>query len=279
MGKKEKKLNGNLIKACEAAPFPILDHTILLGYCGSIAHGTYYRKSEIDDRDVMGVFVLPLRRYFGLSYVVGAPRKKVAEDCLEEYRKFEGEWDIVCYSIGKFVRLLLRNNPNVVSLLWLPEYHYLKKTREGQLLIDNRDIFTSKLAYESFCGYAYGQLHRMTHGAHKGYMGEKRKALVEKFGFDCANASHLVRLLKMGIEFLTTGELVVERPESSLLIEIKRGLWKLEDVKKMAEALFGKMELAFINSKLKDKPDHGQANNLLIDIVCSFHGLEHHGKA
>ena len=227
----------------------------MLGYRGSITHGTYVPgKDSIDDKDVMGICVPPKEYYFGLKQ-------------FEQYEKFEGEWDVVVYSIKKYFNLLLKNNPNVMSLLWLPDRYYIKKIELGQRIIDNRDLFNSKQAYKSFCGYAYGQLHRMTHGAKLGYMGEKRKALVERYGYDCKNAAHLIRLLKMGIEFLTTGELQVDRPEKHQLIEIKQGLWTLEKVQKQAEKLFEAMEYAYINSKLKAKPDYDKINKLLIDIT------------
>lgn len=258
----KEKINGQLLSTLSYCEFDLLIRTILLGYRGSTVHGTYIPKQGIDDKDVMGICVPPKEFYFGLRNY-------------EQYEKFEGEWDVVIYSLQKYIRLLLKNNPNVMSLLWLPDKYYIYRTAYGNRLIENRDLFSSKLAYKSFCGYAYGQLHRMTHGAHKGYMGEKRKKLVEKFGYDCKNASHLIMLLKMGIEFLTTGQLQTDRPEKHQLIEIKKGLWTLEQVKQLSDKLFNNLEQAYINSKLKDKPNSKKINDLLMGITeeCLQGGL------
>ena len=99
-------------------------------------------------------------------------------------------------------------------------------------------------------------------------MGEKRKSLVEKFGYDCKNAAHLIRLLRMGIEFLTEGELYVERKnDATQLLEIKRGEWKLEQVKAEADKLFGLCELAYINSTLPAKPNHEEINKMCVRIL------------
>ena len=46
-------------------------------------------------------------------------------------------------------------------------------------------------------------------GENIGYMGDKRKRLVVELGYDAKNASHCVRLLRMCIEFLTTGEMTL----------------------------------------------------------------------
>jgi len=134
----------------------------------------------------MGICVPPKRYFYGLKE-------------FEQFEKFVVEWDVVIYSLKKFVKLLFKNNPNVVSLLWLKDEHYIKKTIYGERIIKNRDIFSCKVAYKTFCGYAKDQLHRMTHGAYQGYMGDKRKKLVSKYGYDCKNAAHLIRLLNMGI--------------------------------------------------------------------------------
>jgi DNA relaxase NicK len=48
-----------------------------------------------------------------------------------------------------------------------------------------------------------------------GYMGKKRRELVVRVGYDAKNAAHLIRLLRMGIEFLTEGTLYVERADWS----------------------------------------------------------------
>jgi glycerol-3-phosphate dehydrogenase len=68
-------------------------------------------------------------------------------------------------------------------------------------------------------------------------MGAKRKALVEKFGYDTKNAAHLVRLLHMGHEYLETGRLQVRRGifDREMLMSIKRGEWSLTLVQAYAQ--------------------------------------------
>ncbi len=186
---------------------------ILAGYRGSIAHGTYAPSTDpnsIDDKDIMGIFVGNKQHYVGFEN-------------REVYERKIGEWDAVFYEVRKFVRLLLKSNPNVLMMLWLPEKYYIHKDERGKKLIENKKFFVSKDAYHSFVGYAHGQFHRMTNWKFEGYMGEKRKQLVEKYGYDTKNASHLIRLLKMGVEFLVEGELHVEREDATQLISIKKG--------------------------------------------------------
>ena len=240
--------------------FDIEKHTILLGYRGSISHGTYIpsEKEGIDDKDTIGILVPPEKYIYGLSR-------------FEQIEKKEDEWDTVIYSIQKMFKLLLNANPNVLSLLWINNNDYIKVTDLGRRIIENRDIFVSKQAYHSFSGYAYSKLSGITKNEFKGYMGEKRKDIVEKVGYDTKNAAHLIRLLRMGYEFLTEGELYVRRKDASELIDIKLGRWTLEKVKEVAEKEFTLVKEAYIRSTLPDEPDFEKAEQLCIDIIDTFY--------
>jgi hypothetical protein len=78
------------------------------------------------------------------------------------------------------------------------------------------------------------------HARHfQGYMGEKRKNLVMKYKYDTKNAAHLIRLMRMCIDFLRTGVMTVYRTEDAQYIkDIKAGKYELDYVKREAGVLF-----------------------------------------
>lgn len=231
--------------------------TILLGYTGSISHGTYRPNTDensSDDKDIMGIAIAPIECYFGL------------ENFEQKIVQYE-EWDSCVYEIRKMFRLLLQQNPNVLCTLWLEPNHYIRVTALGRRILDNRHLFVSKQAHKAFNGYAYAQMQRMQHGVFNGRLGERRKKIYESLGYDGKCAAHLIRLLRMGIEFLTEGELHVLRPDAPQLVSIKRGEWKLEDVKAEATRLFALADEAYVRSTLPNQPDRAGAQKLLIDIL------------
>jgi predicted nucleotidyltransferase len=252
--------------------------TILLGFRGSIAHGMYLDPSRtcgVDDKDILGVYVAPLSCYIGLSKYDYSK-----EDELNPRGAYEvkiKDWDAVHYEVIKFVKLLLQGNPNVLMMLWLNERHYIYINKISWALVLFRDIFKTKKVYHSFTGYAYDQLHKMEHANYEGYMGEKRKQLVEKFGYDTKNAAHLIRLLRMGIEFLSEGILHVEREDAPQLLEIKNGEWKLEKVKSEAEKLFSLAQEAYVRSTLPPEPDYKKADKLVMNMVSSYYNIPFDG--
>ena len=213
--------------------------------------------TSIDDKDIMAVCVPPPEYYLGLTEYGSRGTVEVKD----------GAWDIVIYEIRKMVKMLLEGNPNVLSLLWVDPKHYVTVTPAGKLLIQSRKLFIGRHVYHSFAGYADSQFKRMTHLAFKGYMGEKRKRLVEQFGYDTKNAAHLIRLLRMCIEFLDNGTLRVTRPDAAELLTIKQGQWTLERVKTEADQLFAQAKRAYETSRLPDAPQHDRVNALCVKII------------
>jgi len=242
----------------------IPNNTVLTGFRGSISHNTYKPSivSSIDDIDIVSIYIAPVDYYIGLDQDPIYKRGK---------QIYENEFDSVVYELRHFTKLCLRSNPNIIPLLWLNEDHYLNKETPGEILIANRDCFSSKLAYKSFTGYANSQLEKVSKKEFKGYMGIKRKALVEKFGYDCVSASHTIRLFKMGIEFLETGELNVYRQEDSdLFLDIKHGKWKLSDIKELAKNLYEDAKIALVKSDLPEEPDNTTINELFREIISDY---------
>lgn len=233
---------------------------ILHAYRGSVAHNMFVPKSDpnsIDDIDTMAICVPPEDYYTGLFQYSSRGTKEIKRD----------EWDIVIYEAKKAISLLMKGNPNVLSMLWVEENHYIKKTYAGELLVANRHLFAGRHVYRSFIGYAHAQMKKMETYERQGHMGAKRKELIKKFGYDTKNAAHLIRLLRMGIEFLKDGELYVMRHDRDELLKIKRGEWSLTEVKAEADRLFKTCEEVYISSELPVSPDKKQISDLCMEII------------
>ncbi|MBS7254662.1 nucleotidyltransferase domain-containing protein [Flavobacterium branchiicola] len=93
------------------------------------------------DTDIKGVYYLPKEKFFGLDYI-----PQVSNETNDE----------VYYEIGRFVELLLKNNPNILEILASPEDCILyKHPLMEKLKIED---FLSKLCKDSFAGYAVTQI-------------------------------------------------------------------------------------------------------------------------
>ncbi len=62
-----------------------------------------------------------------------------------------------------------------------------------------------------------------------------RAELEAHFGFDTKHAAHLVRLMRMGREIMTTGEVRIWRPDADELLAIRMGEWAFEQLEEWFE--------------------------------------------
>jgi uncharacterized protein len=115
-----------------------ISNVLLKCVSGSQAYGLALPHS---DTDIKGVYILPKEDYYGLSYV----------DQVNNETN-----DIMYYEIGKFVELLLKNNPNILELLSTPNDCVLYRHPSIDLL--KPEMFLSRLCSQTFGQYAYSQI-------------------------------------------------------------------------------------------------------------------------
>lgn len=139
---------------------------IYLVRSGSRAYGTNTPESDLDIR---GICIPPAQYIAGLS---------TFEQRVEE------KPDRVIFAIHKFFKLALDCNPNIIEMLFVRDEDLLQTAPEGVALRNNRELFLSRHAFNTFGGYAYAQLKKLQnstktarHGTHADF--------VEKYGYDC----------------------------------------------------------------------------------------------
>jgi predicted nucleotidyltransferase len=130
---------------------------MLLGLGGSHAYGTSQDTSDIDFRGI----------------ALHQPSDLIGLTKFEQY--VDDKTDTVIYAFNKMVNLLLECNPNTCEILGLEEDQYLIKTKLGQELLDQKEIFLSKRAVSSFGGYAGAQLRRLQNAIARDTMPQTEK--------------------------------------------------------------------------------------------------------
>lgn len=94
-----------------------------------------------------------------------------------------------------------------------------------------------------------------------------RAALEAKYGYDTKHGMHLVRLMRMGYEILTTGVVMVKRPDAEELLAIRAGLWPYEQIVQYAEDMDKKMQEAYEKSHLPKAPDRNKLDEICAQLV------------
>lgn len=98
----------------------------------------------------------------------------------------------------------------------------------------------------------------------------KRAELERKYGFDSKHALHLVRLIRVCREVLTTGKVIVKRPDRDELLAIRNGEWSYDKLLEFVDAEENQLEKIY-NSKenniLPAVPDIKFLDELCISLV------------
>ncbi|HMA96664.1 MAG TPA: hypothetical protein VKP30_28455 [Polyangiaceae bacterium] len=94
-----------------------------------------------------------------------------------------------------------------------------------------------------------------------------RAELESRHGYDTKHAMHLVRLMRMGLEILQTGELRVRRPDADELNAIRDGVLTYDELMEIAIALQSKIEHAAGTSRLPADLDYGRVDQLMCELV------------
>jgi predicted nucleotidyltransferase len=98
----------------------------------------------MSDTDIRGVYLPDADEVISILPVI----EQVSDD----------KSDITFYSLKRFFELTSQNNPNCVELLFPSSDCILQCTDPMKKILDNRNIFISKLAKYKYCGYAFAQI-------------------------------------------------------------------------------------------------------------------------
>ena len=140
---------------------------------GSTAYGV---SSDTSDMDIYSWCVPPKRFIFPhtCGYIHGFSKDIQGFEQYQQHHVLDREarknYDITCYSLTKYLRLVAENNPNMIDTLFVPQSCVLHATRVGRLIRDNRCKLLHKGLYHKFSGYAYSQMHKMTDKVVKGFL-------------------------------------------------------------------------------------------------------------
>lgn len=97
-----------------------------------------------------------------------------------------------------------------------------------------------------------------------------RSELEAKHGYDTKHAMHLVRLMRMCVEILSTGKVLVHRPDAEELLSIRHGAWTYDQLIEHAEYLEKMCALLYETSTLPHEPDRVWLDDWLVNITDRY---------
>jgi len=258
------------------------DGVVLETLMGSHAYGT---NNQDSDYDVVAVvmdkhdFLFPQRYGYTVGYnnlptmkngvlESKGPNKKLV---LDSGKEVEGEWRL----LTNFCRLAVKGSPNLVEVLFAQRNLVTVGHEVGWMLRDNRKLFLSIAVFNSFKGYAFGQLDRLRKDVNRGKTeNPKRQEFLDKFGYDVKMAYHTLRLLDQLEQLLTVGDLdlMKNKEECKAMRKGEWGTWK--EFEKFTLEKLRYVEDLSRNGTLPPEPRTVAVGELLKNCVESYYGSE-----
>ena len=216
------------------AEYDLYKNVIYRCVVGSQAYGLERDSSDVDRR---GIYLAPAELEWSLY---GVPEQ------LENVETEECYWEL-----KKFMVLALKANPNILECLYTPLVE--TRTPVADELLEKREIFLSKLVYQTYNGYVMSQFKKL------------EQDLRASGQIKWKHAMHLIRLLLEGITILKEGYVPVRVSEHrDALFSIRDGNMTWDEINTWRLSLHRKFEESFENTKLPDDPDYTEANRLLV---------------
>jgi uncharacterized protein len=249
-----------------------------LQYETIMGSNAYAVSNDMSDVDVYG-FCIPHKDIIfphlrGEIHDFGEPGERFqqwAEHHIKDPTGKEREYDCQVYSMPRYFHLCMKCNPNMIDSLFTPPRCVTFATPIGQMVKEKRHIFLHKGVWKTFRGFAGGELRRLK-GENSGKKAEgKRKATIEKFGWDVKSGYNIVRCLLEARQVLEEGDLDLEL-NREVLKAIRAGSMSLEELDKYYHSMERELESVYNRSTLRAKENHDAVKQLLIDCLEQHFG-------
>lgn len=129
-------------------------------------------------------------------------------------------------------------------------------------------MFLAKAHIGAFLGYANAQLRRLLN--QQGQKNCHRPFLEQEHGYDTKYAMHITRLLHEVRELMEHGRITLPRPERELLIDIRKGKYKLYELEQMNNQLEVEALASKEKSSLPEQVDRAAVSKLVAQTYLDY---------
>jgi uncharacterized protein len=239
--------------------FPYPANLIQAFIGGSQLHGA--KVDSTDDTDWYGVFIEPPEKIIGLDrdeFFVFTTGGKEGGNGPQDV-------DVCLYSLRKWAGMAAKGNPSALHFLFAEEQF---STRSWTRIRESGSLFASRQHLNPFMKFADDQRDRLL--GRKGQKNIHRAELEEAHGYDTKYAMHVIRLYLEGKEYMETGRITLPNPRVDLLVDIRKGKYKLSEIDTMGKELQVEIYSAQKKSHLPETVELEAITKLITGVYLDF---------
>jgi len=131
------------------------------------------------------------------------------------------ESDERIFWLKRFVSLCVSGNPNTLESLWATQGKIIFVNPIFQkYILNNNHLFLTKNIINPHLGFAKSQVYKLTN---KKFIGNKRKNIIDTYGYDIKYATHALRLIHQLETIINNNTLIFPVQNKDILLDIKLG--------------------------------------------------------
>ncbi|EON7637291.1 TPA: nucleotidyltransferase domain-containing protein [Escherichia coli] len=211
------------------------------------------------DTSLQLVSTHPLKQYHFVRLVHNYSTDKVLDRDFN-LLDYNNGYELIHYGENIFGVII---NPNESTINADGSLRYFNKERSTEELKVRPELIVKFNEKE----YSENSENRKSYHKWKENRNAKRALMESQHGFDLKHAMHTIRLLNSAEEALQSGIILVKRPDADMLMDIRNGKWKYEEVMDyFNEKVDYIRNVVYPKSVLPKKPNIQLAAKVLIDI-------------
>lgn len=201
----------------------------------------------------------PLKQYHFVRLVHNYTTDKILDRDFN-LLNFNNGYELIHYGENIFAII---KNPNESTINGDGSLRYFSKERSSEELKTKPELIVKFNEKE----YQENSENRKSYHKWKENRNTKRAILESLHGYDCKSAMHTIRLLNSAEDALQSGIIQVKRPDAQMLLDIRHGKWKYEEVLEYFDDKVKYIrDVLYKKSELPKKPDIKLASKIIIDI-------------
>lgn len=206
----------------------------------------------------------PERAEFGLPEHTGLMPKADVEAAMAMIRKQVDRWDVPLDELRDSEKIAVKDR----IALALTEMKIADQTETAARALGMTDNLVEAVAREK--RYQSAMHHWTSYQQWLKTRNPKRLELEQKSGYDTKHGMHLVRLMRMAREILTTGQVLVRRPDAAELLEIRNGSWSYEKLLDWAQTQDKELGEIYKTSPLPRQADREKIDAVVVKMIEAY---------
>jgi predicted nucleotidyltransferase len=245
----------------QTASYPTPADVIHLFIGGSELHGA--KVGVTDDLDLYGIFIEQPEEALGLT----SRPHFIWSTASDEQRNGPDDVDLTLYSLRRWAHLAAKGNATALHFLFADATAVSSPAWDR--IQASSSLFLVKHSADQFLGFADNQYKRIRGEAGRGKKG-RRPEYECIHGYDTKAAMHCLRLYLECAELMREGRITLPRPERDLLIEVRQGIYTLEQFEQLCSDLRRQAEKAALSSFLPETINQRRVSELIARVHQAF---------